>query len=147
MSRVVNSEVASGLFVLLIGAFAYASIGNLDVGVINDMGPGYLPRALVWLIVGAGSLMTLLGLVRGGEPLPAMQARPLVLVSLAAVVFGATVDNLGLVVAVIASTVIATLASPITRHRETPVLCGLLAVGACLVFIKGLGLSISVWPR
>lgn len=147
MSRVLNASVASGVFVLVIGAFAYVSLGGIDIGVVREMGPGYMPRLLAWLILGAGAAMTLLGLIKGGEPLPAFQARALLLISLATVVFGATVDRFGMVVAVVVSTVIASLASPITRHRETPVLCVLLALGACLVFIKGLGLPISIWPR
>jgi putative tricarboxylic transport membrane protein len=147
MSRLYNADVMSGLFVLLIGAFAYASIGNAEIGVIREMGPGYLPRLLAWLILAAGCLLTVRGLVRGGAALPEFQARPLLLISLATVVFGATADQLGMVVAVVASTVIATFASSITRHRETPLLCALLALGAVLVFVKGLGLTIPIWPR
>jgi putative tricarboxylic transport membrane protein len=147
MSRVLNADVLSGLFVVLIGAFAYASLGSVEMGVIRGMGPGYLPRALVWLILAAGGVLALRGVVRGGVALPDFQARPLLLISLATVVFGATIDQLGMVVAVVASTVVATLASSITRHRETPILCALLALGAVLVFIKGLGLTIPIWPR
>ncbi len=147
MSRVLNGDVLSGLFVVLIGAFAYASLGSVEIGVIRDMGPGYLPRALVWMILATGGVLTVRGVVRGGAALPEFQARPLLLISLATVVFGATIDQLGMVVAVVASTGVATLASSITRHRETPILCVLLALGAVLVFIKGLGLTIPIWPR
>jgi Tripartite tricarboxylate transporter TctB family len=147
MSRILNADVLSGLFVLLIGAFAYASLGSVEIGVIRDMGPGYLPRVLALLVLATGGILAVRGVVLGGSALPEFQARPLLLISLATVVFGATIDQLGMVVAVVASTVVATLASSITRHRETPILCALLALGAVLVFIKGLGLTISIWPR
>ncbi len=147
MTRLLNTDVLSGLFVLLIGAFAFVSVGNTEIGVIREMGPGYLPRLLAWLILASGALLTVRGIVWGGATLPDVQARPLLLISLATIVFGATIDRFGMVVAVVASTAIATLASSITRHRETPVLCALLALGACLVFIKGLGLTIPIWPR
>ena len=146
-SRVFNAEVASGLFVAAIGAFAWASLGNAEIGSAREMGPGYLPALLTWLILGAGVIMTVNGVVRGREPLPEVFARALLLISLATLVFGATIDRLGMVAAVVTSTVVASLASPITRHRETPVLCAVLALGACLVFIKGLALPISIWPR
>ena len=147
MARLLNADVLSGLFVLLVGAFAFASIGSAEIGVIRDMGPGYLPRLLALLILASGGVLTLRGVIRGGEPVPEFQARPLLLISLATIVFGATIDRLGMVAAVVASTIVATTASSITRHRETPVLCALLALGAVLVFIKGLGLTIPIWPR
>ena len=147
MNRFFNAEVASGLLVILLGVFAWVSIGSIEIGRLSDMGPGYLPRVLAVLMLGSGIGMTAIGVVRGGPPLPDLQARPLALVCLAVVIFGVSVDKLGMVAAVVTSTVLATLAAPITRHRETPILCVGLAVFAVLVFVKGLAMPISIWPR
>ena len=71
----------------------------------------------------------------------------MLLVSAAAITFGVLIDRFGIVAAVVLCTAVASLASNITRHRETPILCLLLAAGAALIFVKGLGLAIPIWPR
>ena len=147
VARFRTLEFASGLLVLAIGAFALIAVGNLDIGQAREMGPGYLPRLLAVLILAAGVAMTGLAVWRGGQPFPQLHLRALALISLATVVFGAAIDRLGMVVAVVASTVIASFASGISRHRETPILAAVLALGAVLMFIKGLALPISIWPR
>ena len=147
MKRLLTLEFASGLFVTAIGVFARVAVGSLEIGQAREMGPGYLPALLAWIILAAGLGMTVWALVKGSEALPQMLWRPLFVISLATLVFGLTIDRLGMVVAVVASTAIASLASAISRPRETPVLCAVLAVGAVLMFIKGLALPISIWPR
>ena len=148
MARLKTLEFASGLMVIAFGVFAVVAVGNLEIGQAREMGPGYLPALLAWVILAAGIGMTVWALVKGGgEPLPEMHWRPLLVISLATLVFGLTIDRLGMVVAVVASTAIASLASAISRPRETPILCAVLAVGAVLMFIKGLALPISIWPR
>ena len=148
MARLRTLEFASGLLVIAIGVFARAAVGNLEIGQAREMGPGYLPSLLAWVILAAGIGMTGWALVKGGrQPLPDMHWRPLLVISAVTLVFGLTLDRLGMVVAVTASTAIASLASAISRKRETPVLCAVLAAGAVLMFIKGLALPISIWPR
>ena len=147
MKRLLTLEFASGLFVMAIGVFARVAVGNLEIGQAREMGPGYLPALLAWIILAAGLGMTVWALVKGGEALPQMHWRPLFVISLATLVFGLTIDRLGMVVAVVASTAIASLASAISRPRDTPILCAVLAAGAVLMFIKGLALPISIWPR
>ena len=147
MKRLLTLEFASGLFVTAIGVFARVAVGNLEIGQAREMGPGYLPALLAWIILAAGLGMTVWALVKGSEALPQMHWRPLFVISLATLVFGLTIDRLGMVVAVVASTAIASLASAISRPRDTPILCAVLAAGAVLMFIKGLALPISIWPR
>ena len=147
MKRLLTLEFASGMFVTAIGVFARVAVGNLEIGQAREMGPGYLPALLAWIILAAGLGMTVWALVKGSEALPQMHWRPLFVISLATLVFGLTIDRLGMVVAVVASTAIASLASAISRPRDTPILCAVLAAGAVLMFIKGLALPISIWPR
>lgn len=143
-----RTEVLSGLFVILLGAGALLAVGDLDIGTLDEMGPGYVPRALAWALLAGGAAMTLFGLLeKDAETVPPMYWRPVVLISLACAVFGLLIDELGIVIATVASTVIATFAGSITRHRETPLLCVALAALAALVFVKGLGLAIPIWPR
>lgn len=143
-----RTEVLSGLFVILLGAAALLAVGDLDIGTLDEMGPGYVPRVLAWAMLAGGAAMTIAGIVeRNAETVPPMTWRPVLLISLACAVFGLLVDDLGIVVATVASTAISTFAGSITRHRETPLLCAALAALAALVFVKGLGLAIPIWPR
>jgi putative tricarboxylic transport membrane protein len=137
----------SGLFVTVLGAVCLLAVGDLEVGNALEMGPGYVPRALAWFLLLSGLGMTVVALWRHSPPMPPIVWRPLLLISLSVAVFGALVDGLGIVIAVIVSTIIATLASSISRWRETPVLCAVLAVLAAVAFVQGLGLAIPIWPR
>lgn len=143
-----RTEVLSGLFVILLGAGALLAVGDLDIGTLDEMGPGYVPRALAWVLLAGGAAMTLVGMLeKGATTVPPMYWRPVLLISLACAVFGLLIDQLGIVIATVASTAISTFAGKITRHRETPLLCMALAALAALAFVKGLGLAIPIWPR
>ena len=142
-----RNEFLAGLFVLALGAVCLAAVGDLEIGNAVEMGPGYVPRALAWFLVAAGIGMSLAGARRAAPVRAQIQWRPVIMVSLAVLSFGATVDRWGIVVAVLLSTVLATLASNISRHRETPWLCLVLVLMASVGFVKGLGLAIPLWPR
>ncbi|MBN9496293.1 MAG: tripartite tricarboxylate transporter TctB family protein [Alphaproteobacteria bacterium] len=147
MRRLLNAETLSGAFVLALGGIGLLAIGNLEIGTLNDMGPGYMARAVAWAILAFGAVILLMGLRAEMPPIPAMEWRPALAISLATIAFGATIDRQGIVIATIAMTVLAGFASPITRHRETPILAAALAAGAALVFVVGLKLAIPIWPR
>ncbi|MEI8144194.1 MAG: tripartite tricarboxylate transporter TctB family protein [Alphaproteobacteria bacterium] len=147
MGRILNSEVASGLLVVLLGLFGLIAIGNLDIGVANDMGPGYLPRLVAWALIAFGAAMTVWAIFRDNPPFPELHWRPTLAISAATAAFGFLIDQMGMVIAVVAMTVVASLASSISRPRETPILAVVLAAGAVIVFIIGLKLAIPIWPR
>lgn len=140
-------EFLSGLFVLALGGFCLLAVGDLEIGTVTEMGPGYVPNAVAWLIVLAGAGMTLAGFWDDTPVEERVHWRPLLVISAAVCVFGLLVDRYGIVLAVVASTYVASFASPITKHRETPYLCVALAVLGAFAFVKGLGLAIPIWPR
>ncbi len=142
-----RTDVAGGLSVVLLAGLCWIAVGDLDIGTAAEMGPGYIPRALAGLMLVAGVGMTLAGVLRESPQIEPIRWRPVVVVSLSMVVFGLLVDRFGIVVATVLSTAIATLASRISRVRETPWLCVALAALAALAFVNGLGLAIPVWPR
>ncbi len=142
-----RTEFLAGLFVTVLGAVCLLAVGDLEIGTAEEMGPGYVPRALAWFLLLAGIGMSVLGAAKASPPAPKIVWRPVVLISLSVASFGAVIDQFGIVVAVVISTVIATLASRIGRVRETPLLCIALAALAALAFVKGLGLAIPIWPR
>lgn len=142
-----SSDIASGILVAAIGILGLAASADLDRGTLYRMGPGFLPNALSWLIVGGGVLLLARGLLRRSDPIPEFAVRPLAMICIAIAVFGLAIDTLGMMIAVAALIVISSFAGTITRHRETPVLAAGLAIGATLVFVQALGLAIPIWPR
>ncbi|KQP48659.1 tripartite tricarboxylate transporter TctB family protein [Pseudorhodoferax sp. Leaf274] len=142
-----RQDFLAGLFVLVLGLACLAAVGDLEIGNATEMGPGYVPRALAWMLIAAGTGMAIAGARRVAAEPVAIVLRPVLVLSLAVLLFGAMVDRLGIVLAVIVSTAVASLASSISRQRETPLVCAVLAALAALVFVKGLGLAIPIWPR
>ena len=142
-----RTEFLAGLFVVVLGIGCLLAVGDLEIGTAEEMGPGYVPRALAWFLLVGGIGMSVAALRGAGTPLPRFGWRPVMLISLSVASFGALIDKFGIVVAVVVSTVIASLASHISRRHETPLLCIGLAALAALAFVKGLGLAIPIWPR
>lgn len=143
-----RQDFLAGLFVLALGLVCLAAVGDLEIGDTREMGPGYVPRALAWFLVVAGAGMAALGAWQARpETAGGIAWRPVLLASLAVLLFGLTVDRLGIVIAVLLSTAVASFASPISRARETPLLALALAALAAFAFVGGLGLAIPIWPR
>lgn len=142
-----RQDLLAGLFVLVLGLVCLAAVGDLEIGNATEMGPGYVPRALAWMLIAAGAGMALMGARRVAAEPVTIALRPVLVLSMAVLLFGAMVDRLGIVLAVVVSTAVAALASSISRPRETPLVCAALAALAALVFVKGLGLAIPIWPR
>ena len=124
----------------------------LPVGEAARMGPGFMPLAFSWLLAGLGLLILTrsLLLVRParGEPSPGAGwwLRPIGAVLASIVLFALTVERLGLVIAVAAVVVTASLASPESRRIEVALLAVGLASFSAILFVKLLGLPIALWP-
>ena len=54
MPRLDAKELAFGLFLIALALVAFAATRSLAVGSAADMGPGFVPRALAWIILGFG---------------------------------------------------------------------------------------------
>lgn len=147
---------AGMMFMGVGGAFAWGAT-SYRVGLADRMGPGYFP-----LLV--GGLMALLGVAIAlkalftdspeGDRIGPWAWRPLAFVLGANLVFGMLLGGLpsiglpaaGMVVAIYALTVIASLAGRRFNLRAVMILATVLAVGSYLAFIVLLKLQIRVWP-
>ena len=72
--------------------------------------------------------------------------RPLVLIVLATVLFGILLKPLGLVLSLAFLVGIGAFGGFEFRWKEVTILYVVLAIFSVLVFVKGLGLPIPVWP-
>lgn len=136
----------AGLLFVAFGIAAIAIGSNYPFGTAARMGPGYFPRLLGFLLVGLGAVIALRGLKLKGTPLAFGSLRPLVIVLGSVVLFGILSPQIGLVLASILLIVSASAASPEFRWKEASLSGIVLAAGAVMVFIWGLGLQFSVWP-
>jgi hypothetical protein len=144
-----RADVLSGLLFIVIAAFGLWASRNYPVGTALRMGTGYMPRLLCWLLLGLGAIVLVQGLRQQAVPLRSSpQAwRAMLSVTAALVAFGLSIEQLGLVLAILLLTGLGALATNALRPLETAIAAlGLIAL-SWSIFILGLGLTIPVWPE
>jgi hypothetical protein len=140
-------DAVAGALFLLLGVAALWIGSAYEIGNATDMGPGYFPRLIGGALVLFGIATLGRGIMRGGWAQPAWALRPLIVLSLAFLVFGLTVERLGLFIAGVLTVLVSSFAQ--TRPRLIPVALTALGLGAfCAILFGGaLNLSLPVWPR
>ena len=91
-------DLAFGVFLVALGALAFALASDLTVGTAASMGPGYVPRGLAIIIMIYGLVLGIRAAFTGREPFPAIAWRPLLLISASVALFGILLPVLGLAV-------------------------------------------------
>jgi hypothetical protein len=125
---------------------------DYPIGTALRMGTGYVPRLLCWVLLGLGGIVLVQGL-REAPPPPVSRdevvaaGRPLIFVTLSLVVFGLTVETLGLVISIALLTGIGAVAARGLKPVETALAALVLIVLSWAIFIVGLGVTIPVWPE
>ena len=144
--RLDAKELAFGLFLTVLALVAFGATSSLTIGSAADMGPGFVPRALAWIILGFGVTFLVTGLLKVPEPLPALAWRPLVMILASIALFAVLFSTLGLIVACIGAVLVAGAATaPV--HWRALALCGVaIAALSAVLFVKGLGLPFKLWP-
>jgi hypothetical protein len=139
-------DLAFGVFLLGLGLFGLYATRNLSIGTASDMGPGYVPRALDWVVVASGIGYVVKGLLAAPTPMPAFAWRPLLAILAAVAVFALCFQSLGLIVAVMASILIAGLAQRPIQPLVLLLFGAAVAAFAALLFVWGLRLPLKLWP-
>jgi hypothetical protein len=145
-ARVNVPDLAFALFLVALGALAFALAGELPVGSAAVMGPGYVPRGLALLIMLYGAVLGVRAAFAGRVAFPAVAPRPLLLIGAAVALFAILLPLVGLALTSVAVVVCAGLAAYDVRMRENALLAAALAAFAVLLFVTVLGLPIRVWP-
>ena len=152
-----QKDFFSGVMFSVVGiAFAWGAT-TYNVGDGARMGPGYFPLML-------GVLMTFLGLLimfnslvvetEGGDRIGKWAWKPICYILGANLAFGVLLGGLpsikvpamGMIAAIYALVIIASLAGERFKLKEVLILATILAVGSYLAFIVLLKLQIPVWP-
>jgi hypothetical protein len=146
-----GKDVLAGLLFMGIAAFGLWVSRGYPVGTAARMGTGYMPRLLLWLLLGLGGSILALGLWKADRPQePDITARaawrPVVFVAMSLVAFAFALERLGLVLSILLLTCIGAVAGRGSRPLETAVAALVLVALCWLIFIIGLSLTIPVWP-
>jgi hypothetical protein len=145
-----NQDFLAGLLFSVIGLAAVViAWQQYPIGTSAKMGPGYFPVMM-------GSLLTIFGfyiLVRGLFRAIAVEGtwavRPLAMVTISVIAFGFFMDQLGMVVALLAMFLVSAFGGHEFKLKEVLVLTAVMTVVAWAVFIYGLGVPFRLitWGR
>ncbi|MCY1210984.1 Tripartite tricarboxylate transporter TctB family protein [compost metagenome] len=152
-----QKDFLSGVMFVCVGiAFAIGAT-NYTIGSGARMGPGYFPLVLGVLLAIGGAVVIFGALTfgaPGSDPVGRIAWKPLFLIIGANLVFGLLLGGLptlgvpamGLLIAIYALVVIASIAGTKFSLKTSLILATILAIGSYLTFIVGLSLQFQVWP-
>jgi hypothetical protein len=137
----------AGLMFIGVGVFFVVwAATHYQLGTAVRMGPAYFPILLGGLLAFLGVLVLVESFAMAGPQVPKFSFRPLILISLACVVYGYLMKPLGLVGATAALVIISAYGGHEFKWKEVIILCVVLIVFSVLVFVKGLSLPFPLWP-
>ena len=147
---------SGAVFMAVGGAFAWGAT-TYTVGSGARMGPGYFPLMLGVLLAIIGAFIAFKALVvetEDGEKIGKWIWRPVGYIVAANLAFGVLLGGLpslkipamGMVIAIIALTLIAAKAGTEFKLKEILILAAILVAGSYVTFILLLKLQIQVWP-
>lgn len=139
----------SGLMFVAIGIGFTWGATNYSFGSSARPGPGYFPFGLGIILAVIGALVLFKSLTLetdGGDPIGPIAWKPLTVVLGSVAIFGVLLPLIGMILTLPILIVIAALAGDEFHLGEALINAAVLTVGSWLVFIKGLGLVIPLWP-
>jgi hypothetical protein len=144
--RVDVKELAFGLFLIALALIAFGATASLNVGTAADMGPGFVPRALAWIILAFGATFLVTAFLKVPEPVPVPAWRPLVMILASIALFAVLFSTLGLIAACIGAVLVAGAARAPVRWAQLVFAGAVIAAFSALLFVRALGLPFKLWP-
>jgi hypothetical protein len=147
-----RKDVLAGLLFIGMAVFGLWLSRDYPIGTALRMGTGYVPRLLCWLLFGLGVVVLVQGLREAQDSRALSSAdvsawRPLVFVTASLVIFGLSIERLGLVISILLLIGVGAVAARGLRPLETLAAALVLILLSWGIFILGLGLTIPVWPE
>jgi hypothetical protein len=137
----------TGVMFIALGAIAMYVSRNYSMGTAGRMGPGYFPMLLGGLLAVIGLVLLVRSFVIDGPPVGRVAILPLGVIVLSVVLFGALLQHVGLVIALVAVIGVAALASRESKPLEVAALAAVVTAFSVAVFVYGLRLPLPVWPQ
>jgi putative tricarboxylic transport membrane protein len=146
-----RKDVLAGLLFVAVALIGLYVSRNYPIGTAVRMGTGYVPRLLCWLLLGFGAWILVQGFFetqseRAASPSATAAWRPLVFVTASLVIFGLSIERLGLVLSILLLIIVGAAGARGLRPFETVAAAVVLILLSWGIFIVGLGLAIPVWP-
>jgi hypothetical protein len=147
-----RKDVLAGLLFIGVAVFGLWLSRDYPIGTALRMGTGDVPRLLCWLLFGLGVVVLVQGLREAQDSRALSSAdssawRPLVFVTASLVIFGLSIERLGLVISILLLIGVGAVAARGLRPLETLAAALVLILLSWGIFILGLGLTIPVWPE
>ena len=143
-------DFLSGLMFIVVGVVFAIGATNYPMGSSAKPGAGYFPLILSVLMAVLGAIVLFKSLTietEGGDPIGTIAWRPLIVIVTAIAVFGATIDWLGLILAVPILILISSLAGDEFKWLGVVINSVVLTLFSWLIFVYGLKLTIPLWPK
>jgi hypothetical protein len=139
----------SGLMFMGVGiGFAWGALGY-SFGSSARPGPAYFPFGLgvLMAILGSSLLFSALTIeTEDGDPIGPWAWKPLLVIVGAVAGFGIVLPKLGMAASLPLLVFISAIAGDEFHWRDAIINAAVLTFGSWLIFIKGLGLTIPLWP-
>ncbi|MEZ7848438.1 MAG: hypothetical protein ACI9LD_001391 [Polaromonas sp.] len=145
MNKRDSTDLIGGLFLTALGLFFVIYAQRYNMGTLNRMGPAYFPIALGAVLAFLGLLIAVPAWFRAGVG-PEVSWKTLFIVIGSVVLFGATLQTMGLVFACMTTLLVASLADNDISWRERALLMVAVPPIIYFIFIFGLGMTVPVWP-
>jgi len=147
-----RKDVLAGLLFISVALAGLWLSRDYPIGTALRMGTGYVPRLLCWILLGLGIVVLVQGLRETLPPRPltfgtSATWRPVIFVTASLVIFGLSIERLGLVISILLLIAVGAVAARGLRPLETLIAALVLVVLSWAIFILGLGLTIPVWPE
>lgn len=140
------NDVMVGLTLIAIAVFALILAWPLNPGTVAAMGAGFFPRLLGFILIGLGLAVIGQGFVTEGEPFERWFPRQIFFVLASILFFALAIFDLGVILAVFGTVLIACGAHRGTRYVEAVLLAAGMTLFIYLVFPFALGLPMQIWP-
>lgn len=145
MNRLLSKDFLSGVMFILFGLTALYFGRNLQMGTTVRMGPGYVPHMLAYIMMALGGIVAVVALLTSkGEATEAPKWKPITMVTIGIVCFGLLFETAGLLPALVALVLIASLGGEEFKLIEVIGNMVVLAILCIVVFKIGLSMNISV---
>ena len=135
---------------MVIGIVFVVGAYNYQMGTAARMGPGYFPRILGFIMAGLGVIIAGIGLKNQAQ-FAATECigwtwKPVIILTVAVVLFGFTLPTLGLIIAISLLTFISGIAAHDKNYRELAMITVIMCIFCAGVFIWGLKLQMKLFP-
>jgi Tripartite tricarboxylate transporter TctB family len=135
---------------IVIGIIFWVGASNYQLGSAARMGPGWFPSVL-------GAIMTFLGVLIAGIGLKNQAAwaategigwtwKPVIILTVAVVLFGFALPTLGMVVAIVLLTFLSGVAAHDKEYKSLAMITVIMCIFCAAVFVWGLKLQMKLFP-